>query len=111
MKERRRHFRPSIKRGDCIGHVRLALHEGEQPVDAFSRRAAEEIVAQAFSEAAISGPNFRRLINEVHETPYLKGCKALSYADILVDRSRPVPLLHSVKTMFAMEESMEPAMV
>ncbi len=90
-------FRPSIKRGDCLGHAKIVLLDGEH--HAFSRQGAREIVAGAFSQAEITGPDFLRLIEEIDRCPSLKGCKCLNCADLMVDMARSQSKLHLVQKL------------
>ncbi len=93
----RSNFRPSIKRGDCRGHAKVVLPDDEY--DAFSRQGAREIVAGAFSQAEITGPDFFRLINEIDGCPSLKWCKGLNHADLMVDIVRSQSKLRLVQKL------------
>ncbi|MCK5059643.1 MAG: hypothetical protein KAR00_00640 [Candidatus Pacebacteria bacterium] len=89
-------------KGDCDGHLIIDLCGRKENV--FSRQAAEEIVAQAFFDAKITGHDFHRLIKEIEKTPYLKGSRRLHLLDIVMDLSRLKPQLRSVQKLVVQEE-------
>ena len=95
-------FKPQVREGDCVGHVFIDL--GNRTEQAFSRQAAEEIVAGAFTRAEISGPDFHYLIKEIEITPLLKRSRRIHLLDVLLDLKRHEPQLRSVQKMVVESE-------